>query len=312
MRSYLEPLSIVCRQMQDEIQENFWSQPFRFTSSLGWSLLDDFLLVITPANIARLKNITMCHPGFSLVEQHYASRRLRNHHHTDDIDDAYDELVLDHTVWLFGLDWSGKSSTGRRGGMFFGDPEKNLIKYGMSLTKFTLVLPQFQPPALQPTFKDLISHPIHRIDWPQGNQLSRHIVYLMFFDDLGHHAGSRDQISFAQIYGTDNNLEKQEETTEAQHEGDDVLITQTSYHEPGRAELARNYFDEVQGLGWKVTEVMHDRRCQYPVEQGEACGNVNLCKYLRTGDGASYKRRRCLGNEEERLAHTGERHPNDV
>lgn len=93
------------------------------------------------------------------------------------------------------------------------------------------------------------------------------------------------------------------------HEGVPIWFSYSFKLEPDRAELTRALFEDVKTKGWKVDEVMYDRRCQYPVKAGEACVNGRLCKWRRERDEQKRPFRDpegCFGNVEEVLAHEGE------
>lgn len=207
MKRNLSSLLLVCRQMSNDADVVFWSQPFRFTSDLGWVIYYYFLVKIGAAGRRKLKDITVCHPAFSVQPKLEPEYDLHSDSDNDDHDDTYGwdyKDVFDDHLWDFalrtGLEFPLSSICSEQSYVRYTDTFDRMVRYSSAislqawqyhdtssgfegtarllareaenLTKLTLVIPHFQRFEQESSFKDVDKHPIMDLTWSQGDQLS--------------------------------------------------------------------------------------------------------------------------------------------
>lgn len=300
MRSLLCTLSLVSRQTGNEASTLFWSQPFRFTSDIGWIVLYHFLESIGEVNVDRLRDVTVCHPAFSVTPDFDPIRQATNRWGKATMDDYYD-LFDDHLghfclgacIRAHSYTQMSEADSWKAFGSF--DGPIRLLSRAANLTKLSLTLPQFQFAGDQPSFRDLFQHPIHTIRWPQ-KELNIRVIHLTpsYYHDRAH-----TTLSLEDIYrGADYNIELVEEFKNHRRFPHHLV------HETDRADLARVYFEQIKQLGWQVVEMLYDLNCQYLIKDGQRCANKDLCRTLLNHDEESM-RYSCYGDREEVLEHEG-------
>lgn len=345
MRGNLLNLALASRQVRDETSKVFWSQDLRFTGDFGWTMFYHFLELIGPCNWPRLKNVTVCHPGFSmrpgqvlhcfthntasdgsytpgkicLCLEDAFDLHLRAFSFKRPDDKAFQKGVLrdpEAPEWYYGP-WS-------ENGVFWGQPLCDVLG---GLNQITLTLPQFQNPSEQASFHEVGSHPIHKMEWGRQRNVSRRVFYLVSAWDV---SAVKDQLTFDHIYRQADPKEElaaaikssfahQDEYPEAvsydqyiQKRRDDedfsmhitkaneeIPIPMWRTHPPERYEDIRLFIETIEQLGWKVTQIMHDLHCQYPVEDGKACVNKGLCKFVKSLPTRDRRYYECQGGNPE-------------
>lgn len=216
MRRHLPLLSLVSQQIYTEVGDVFWSQPFRFTGSVGRMMLCLFLDRIGVDNIARLKSSTVCHPGFASSPRRYARFELErrfydlflSHHKVTQ--PHITPFGLDTFTYLLLFDENTAMKMWEKDCLSHG-PLELLLKHAKSLTQLTLTLAQFQTPEHQSRFEGVRTHAIHDVVWPQGEKLSRRIIYLI--SAWEEPPWPRHQLTFQQIYGENDYYDLQAAAT---------------------------------------------------------------------------------------------------
>jgi hypothetical protein len=83
----------------------FYGQEFRFTSTYSWYMLHDWLRLIGPFNRARLRHLTVAHPGASgLFERHKANSELEHYTGAAKTNFALSPIPNDHPLpvcWFY-------------------------------------------------------------------------------------------------------------------------------------------------------------------------------------------------------------------
>lgn len=239
IKNCLRAISLVSPQVGGEASTVFWSQPFRFTSDLGWVMLYHFLEKIGPTNLKRLKNITVCHPAFSVTPDSSPSREAISWWGFATPGPDYYDLFQDH-LQLFRLGKPFVQPYAQMSGSeawFLADSLDGPLQFlerAENLTKLAFTLPQFQNPGEQPSFQDLIHHPIQLGMWPQED-LSIRVIH------LAPSVYCWTNLSLEDIY---NNVDH---TVEFVYKLDPYQpFPQQGVHEIGRAAMARSYFEEVK------------------------------------------------------------------
>ena len=266
-------------------------------------MLYHFLETIGPKARSLLKDITVCHPGFSVLPDYFPTRQ-------ETLEGPYDAVFHDH-LEEFGLGQCLEDQTATRicspgrwcqhraidypkfstwsswkdKGAF--DGPARMLREIEGLRKLTLVLPHFQNTEDQASFETLGSHPIHSVDWPQGEQLKLTVAHLI---DCRHNcdaASTKDlhlaDICLAEIEGKlITFIDEYGKERIFRRPLDDHVHPITNARLPcaTRTDEARQFFAEARDAGWTVTEYMHDAYGHYPVQRKEGCASMSMCLFL--------------------------------
>ena len=301
----------VSKQFYAEAIDVFYSQPFRFTGDCGWIMLFHFLVRLGVRNRWKVKDMTVCHPGFSSSPLIYTPQQRSA---PPEDGDSYD--VFNEHMRAFGFGpvmWKGSfPSLGHE------DPEAErwtstdaeaddmtvrLLGKVTSLTNLTLTLPQYRFPDEQYPFDGLEKCLIHEYRWPQGEQLTRSMLHLV----SSRHAcfdASRFQPCMAEIYGLPQTKELKGPILNLHRYIPNGGGRPDRIMEVSRPLEAQKFFEAVKALGWEVKEVYYDERGHYPVKSEEGCVNRSLCDLLRKIDAPDLAYE-CPGNTDEQVLHWG-------
>jgi len=308
-------LTPVCRQIYQDATDLFYGQPFRFTGDLGWIMCYHFLLCIGSHGRARLKDVAVCHPGFSVVPTRQpelwdaaswwtGSMGWTGWTHicvfSEHLRDFRLGAMLDEKVYEEDTEWAAWQSRGR-----FAGPASLLARDAERLTKLTLLLPHFQSTEDQPSFADLDAHPIFDVRWRPGVKLTiAHLVSSEHTCKATRACKNHDYDQCLAELTTDRLVEDEWVACDwHQHMPD---IPDQYQHPSSRKSEAQILFRKAKALGWNVTEYLHDRRGLYPVEPEQTCSNKDMCLWRwgnETADGYDYYC--CPGEVETQIEHLG-------
>ena len=312
MLSSYRGLVLTSKRLKAETQEFFFSQPFRFTGSVGWIMAYHFLAGIGHTGRDLLKNFTVCHPGFSILPCRDGTTSLwkggvvESHLQMFSLKSIFEPYTIRRSIWYTSYSSAINSWTiGDRKALF--DDAAQFLRDAKGLNKLKLTLPHFEWPNDQTSFRGLDIHEIFDQEWFQQQNLSRLIVLLTHVDHACNGSSmdrlNRNSLCLAELKG-------RAAVVRNVHGRETILEPDPLYGpEPGgtaaRKEAAQLFLQAAHSCGWEVKEQLHNRFGQYPVQAHESCTNAALCRYMKedsSAHGCSYE---CAGDTETQIQHEG-------
>lgn len=281
-------------------------------------MLHHFLDTIGSKGWARLTDITVCHPGCSVLPDdpdEPQSRRTRP------------RQLFDHHLTPFGLgrqtlapvglrkdnktdDASfarGTSTIWKERGFF--DGSVTLLREAKNLRRLTLVLPYLDRAEDCHSFHGMGDQPIHQVEWPQGGRLQLTVANLIASrhncDAPNENELFINQLCVQEIDGKPITFGNSDDSTTICAASSLQRLACRSLnpaaHTAAHVSEARNFFAAVRHRGWAVEEYLYDRYGNFPVKRGGRCTNESICTFLRLCHPNVYHH--CLGTYDDMVEH---------